>query len=249
MGPVWLMGMAAAEAVRVQPVAEAGALWLAVNRLQLGRGGSVLDLPSEAGQDRLFPTFRFRLDAAHGPGQRNRFSLTYQPLELTTRAVPTRDWRIRGADFAAGRPTDVTFGFSFFRASWQRDLLAQEPWTLALGANLQIRSSRLSFTQVDGEVGTSQSEFGPVPSLLLRARRDWSEAWVEVELDLLPIPQGGQANGFYEMDLRVGALDDRGFEPYLLLRALGGGFTGGSDGAFADSYLWLFSLGAGAALR
>ncbi|MEO0602278.1 MAG: hypothetical protein AAF211_12625, partial [Myxococcota bacterium] len=150
---------------RVQPVAELGTVLIAVNDLRLGQSGTPLDLRNDAGQDRLFPSIRLRLDVAHGTDARNRLSFSYQPLELSTRAIPTRDWRIRGVTFAEGTPMDVDFGFSFFRASWQRDVLKDEDWTLGLGANLQFRTSSLVFFASDGSAGTSQQEFGPVPSL------------------------------------------------------------------------------------
>ncbi|MEN0067402.1 MAG: hypothetical protein AAGA48_35050 [Myxococcota bacterium] len=244
-----LIVAAALGAPRLQPVAEIGTVWIAINDLQLGRQGTPLDLAEEAGQDRLFPSVRLRLDLAHGPQRRNRFSLSYQPLELNTRSVTTRDWRIRNQTFAAGTPMDIGFGFSFFRATWQRDVLKAEDWTLGLGANLQFRTSSLVFFAADGSRGVSQQEFGPVPSVLVRLRRDTPGAFFEAELSALPVPLESAFDGFYELNLRAGLKDERGFEPYLVLRGLGGGFEGGSDGAFADSGLLAFVLGAGAAIR
>lgn len=245
----WTLAAAVAAPVRVQPVAEAGTLLVAVNDLQLGNDGTALDLRNEAAQDRLFPSVRFRLDLAHLRDGRGRFSLTYQPLELSTRAVPTRDWRVRDVTFASGTPVLVDFGFSFFRAAWQYDVLADENWTLGLGLNLQFRSSSLVFFAQDGSTGTSQQEFGPVPSLLFRLRRDGPTVWGEAELSLLPVPIENPFDGFYELNLRLGIQDDRGFEPYLVLRGLGGGFEGTSDGALSASTLLAFTLGAGAAIR
>lgn len=238
-----------AEPVRVQPVAEIGSLLVAVNDLQLGTAGTPLDLRSEAGQDRLFPTLRARLDLQYGRDGRGRVSVIYQPFELSTRAVPQREWRVRDVTFAPGTPVEVDFGFSFFRASWQYDVLPDEATTLGLGVNLQLRSSSLVFFAADGSAGTSQQEFGPVPSVLVRLRRDGERAWVEAELSALPAPFENPFDGFYELDLRVGTKDPRGFEPYLVLRGLGGGFEGMSDGALSASTLLAFSLGVGAALR
>jgi len=238
-----------AEAGRVEPVAEAGAAWIPLNALQLGRNGTRLDLPDEAGQGRLFPTWRLQLDLAVGARSRSRFSLTWQPLELSTRAVAERDWVVNDVTFPTGTPMEVRFGFSFFRASYQYDVLPSEAWTLGLGANLQLRTSSLEFFRADGSEAVSQQEFGPVPSVLVRLRRDFDAAWLEAELDALPTPVGG-FYGFYELDLRLGLVDERGFEPYLLLRGLGGGYRGPTPGSgFSDSELLLIVLGVGAAIR
>ncbi|MEL6342228.1 MAG: hypothetical protein AAFV53_03795 [Myxococcota bacterium] len=233
----------------IQPVAEAGTALIALNVLQQGQNGTRIDLTDEGGQGRLLPSLRFRLDVPHGREDRSRFSLTWQPLEVATRAVPPRDWQVRQLIFPSGEPVDVKYGFSFFRASWQRDLLADEDRTFALGANLQLRTSSQEFIAVSGDQGFSEQEFGPVPSIIIRARRDWPGVWTELEIDALPIPDFSGFFGFYEVDARVGLFDARGFEPYIALRGLGGGFAGTSDDGFVDNQLLLFAVLVGVAVR
>lgn len=244
-----LLGVSIALAGELQPVAEAGTVLVAFNQIQQGREGTLIDLSDEGGQGRLFPNFRLGLDFAYGEQSRNRLSLIWQPLELGTRVVTERDWQVQDQVFARGAAVDVKYGFSFFRASWQRDLLPREDLVFAIGANLQFRTSSLEFIAVDGSAGTSEQEFGPVPSLLLRSRRDWNTVWTEVELNALPAPDFSGFFGFYELNARVGYFDRFNAEPYVMLRGFGGGFAGNSNGVFTDNQLLAFALLAGVSLR
>lgn len=241
--------------------AELGALAVPSHRIQFSKDGTLFDFVADGGQDNLFPYSRFSADL--GLGERNHVVFLYQPLDLRSRSVLVDDLVVDGLVFPAGTPMDYRYGFSFVRASWVRDLLADPERSFELGVSLQIRNAAIDFASADGTLARSNRDVGPVPILKVRGRGPLGDDgwWI-----------GGEADGFYapikylngdtndvvgailDASVQAGVTLPQGMEPFVSLRYVGGGGEGtSSEARFGDGYVenWLHvtSLSLGVALR
>lgn len=241
--------------------AEFGALLPVFHVIQFSNDGSRIDYVRDAGQDNLFFFSRFatslRLDDKH------QFEFLYQPLDLRTTDRPENDLVIDGAVFPADRPIDFRYGFSFYRATWLRDLVKAPETRVAVGVAGQIRNATIEFTAVDGSQSRTNRDIGFVPLLAFRAEHDRpNRLWL-----------GGEAIGFYapikyinggrsdvegaiaDIAAKVGLRHRHGLRSALTLRYIGGGATGTerSPREPADGYVknWIHTLvlGVGVSVR
>ena len=178
--------------IQVIPRFEYGLVGVLDHRYRSGAGGTEFNFLTMGGQDTLFPYQRYSAEIVLGG--RNRVTLLYQPLTLDTRTVAGRNGTpapvvIDDAEFPAGTPIDITYGFDFWRASWLYDFARSPATILGAGVSLQIRNASIVFTSVDAGLGerSVQQNIGLVPILKARAAHWFS-------------PQFGldfEADGFY----------------------------------------------------
>lgn len=247
--------------VNVRLHAEVGMIAPLKHTIQFGLDGTEIDYLKDAAQDNLFPLLRLSTDL--DLGDRHTVVLLYQPLDLNSRAVLSRDLVVDGATFTKGSAVDFRYGFSFFRGSWLYDLAKSEEDELALGLSLQIRNATISFTSTDGETSRVNRDIGPVPILKVRGRKSLDGGYFI----------GGEADGFYapvsylngdnndvvgailDASARGGLSLDNGAEAFLNLRYLGGGAKGQSDDpeypgdGWTENWLHFATVSVGFTLR
>lgn len=238
--------------VAVKLHAELGFLAPLRNRLQLGSGGTYVDIRNDLGQDTLYFFARLSGDLDIGRARRHTVQLLWQPLDLRSSAVVDQDLVIEGETVEAGTPLDFRYGFSFWRLSYLYDFLAGEP-EVAVGLGLQIRNANFEYQAQDGSFFRSVRDVGPVPLIEFRG---WGYVYRRFWI-------GGELSGFYapvryingadsdvegailDTSLRFGLAWQRGIDTFLNVRYLFGGAQGTSDAdAFSDGFTknWLHFL-------
>jgi len=247
--------------LQVQPAAELGFLVPISHTYQSGSAGSEIDYITEGGQDNLFLNARFSVDVRWS--ERNAVTVLYQPLNLETQQVAARELMLDSTTFAAGTPMDFRYGFDFYRVSYTRDVLEDPDKALELGASLQIRNVTVNFNSADGTLRSANRDVGPVPILKTRGRFELERGhWWGFEVDGFYAPikylngDGSDVLGaIADASLRVGTTLDRGVEPFLNVRYIGGGSEGtgddpdpGKDG-FTRNWLHLGTVTLGVLVR
>ena len=246
---------------RIEPGAEIGFLAPLSHEIQFGKDGSTIDYIEEGGQDNLFPFTRWTIDLRLK--DRSTVTFLYQPLDVKTSQVATRDLRIDGIDFSTGTPIDFRYGFDFYRASYTYDLFPDEERELGLGLSLQIRNATIGFTSADGELRTTNRDIGPVPVLKVRGRFEGERrTWWGFEADgfYAPIKYLNGSNtdvvgAILDASVRAGGRASSGVEPFISVRYLGGGAEGtsknpdpGKDG-YTSNWLHFGTVSLGFLLR
>ena len=246
---------------QLEPVAELGFLAPLSHIYQGGVDGSEIDYIKEGGQDNLFLVSRLSLNVRWA--ERNTVTFLYQPLNLETQQVARRDLVVDGVMFVDGTPLELRYGFDFYRLSYTRDVLEDPNKELSFGASLQIRNATISFTSTDGELRTTNRDIGPVPILKTRGRFDSSRGtWWGFEVDGFYAPikylNGDNSDvlgAIADASLRGGITLNKGVEPFLNLRYIGGGSEGtnsdpdpGTDG-FTRNWLHLGTVSVGFLVR
>ncbi|MFO0572420.1 MAG: hypothetical protein U1A78_00335 [Polyangia bacterium] len=234
--------------------AELGTIGVLKHTIQFSQDGTQLDYVREGGQDNL--SFFARISAELELFRRHSFIFLYQPLDLRTEQVLSRDVSIDKLTFPAGTPVDFRYGFDFYRFSYQFDFLKSARHELALGLGIQIRNANISFTSADGTLRRINHNIGPVPLLRLRARYTFdSGVFLGTEIDGLYARGKVITGSLYSFEgalldasVRVGLVVSSFLDVYLNLRYLGGGASGVSenDPPPGDGYTdnWLHTLTA-----
>lgn len=217
-------------------ISEYGFLIVASHEIQFGKNGSTFDYVDEGGQDNLFFFMRHsvevELDSAH------TIAFLYQPLNLETRVELDRDIIIDGQTFPAGTPTDLRYGFDFYRLSYLYDFLDERPDDeVSLGLSLQLRNATIDFTSADGELRSTNRDIGPVPLIKLRGRLGIGDrGWLGAEVDGIWAPikyiNGSSSDvegALVDLSLRGGYEIARSLDLFVNIRYLAGGAEGTSD--------------------
>lgn len=247
--------------VLVRLNAEVGTLAVLKHRIQFSKSGSMIDYVSEGGQDRLFPFIRLSADL--DIGARNSVVFLYQPLDLQTRSLASRDLVIDDMVFPKGTPMEYRYGFSFWRASWLRDLQEAPNRELALGLGLQIRNAVIDFRSQNGEQFRSERDIGPVPLFKFRSRQPLGDGfWWGSEIDGAYAPikyiNGSSSDvvgSLLDASVRGGLRLRAGTDAWLNLRYLTGGAEGtGKDtrppgDGYTENYLHFLGVTLGFSLR
>lgn len=241
--------------------AEIGTLAVVAHRIQFGQTGSEIDYVAQGGQDNLFPFLRLSADLALS--DQNSFVFLYQPLDLKTKTLIQEDLLIDGVLFPAGIPVDFRYGFSFWRASYLRDLRPEADRELAIGASLQIRNANIEFESEPSGLLITNRDIGPVPIIKVRGRRDLEQGrWMGFEADGFYAPikyvNGGNSDvvgAILDASVRGGIELNSGAEAFLNLRYITGGaegtstnFTPPGDG-YTSNWLHFVALSLGFSLR
>lgn len=214
-------------------VAEFGFLDPLAHRVQFGRNGTELDYVKDGGQDVLFPTMRFSVEASYE--ERHTLILLYQPIDLRTEETLRRDLVVDDQTFVAGTPMNYRYGFDFYRASYLYDV-CPNACELSFGGSLQIRNAIVDFTSADGTLRRSNRDVGPVPAIKSRGRVALGErAWLGYEGDGMYAPvkylNGGKSDvvgAILDFSVRGGYQMTAALGVFFNLRYLGGGARGTS---------------------
>ncbi|MEW6515506.1 MAG: hypothetical protein AB1439_01190 [candidate division FCPU426 bacterium] len=240
---------------------EIGFLGVADHLIQFGKNGTEFRYQRDGGQDLLFATTRFSVEAA--VNEISTFILLYQPLELETRDTLRHDLRVDNTLFPAGTAMRFFYGFPFYRASYLYDFDPDSEQELALGFSLQVRNADIVFSSLDGTLLARKADVGPVPLLKFRWRQPWAgKWWLGAEADGIYAPVS-YLNGsdeeitgaLLDASLRLGLDLENDQEAFINLRYLGGGAVGTNRGdqAVSDGYVknWLhfFTVSVGLALK
>ena len=241
---------------------EVGFLGVLSHTIQFGRGGTKIDYLSDGAQNTLFPFLRLSADVKLF--RRNTIVLLYQPLDLATSQLASRDLVVDGETFAAGTPVDFFYGFSFWRLSYLYNFFWKQPgMELAVGLSLQIRNARITFASRDGTQFRSNEDIGPVPILKLRARYTFqNKVWLGAEVDgfYAGTPGfNGSDNQFIgsilDASLRAGVEVTPAIDAFLNVRTVMGGAVGTerrprppADG-YVENWLYTFTASVGFSLK
>ena len=231
---------------------EIGFIDILSHTIQFGENGTEFDYVSEGGQD-IF--FRFnRLTAELAIGRRHNLILLFQPLDIQTDALLSRDIVVDDLVFPANTPVRLRYGFDFWRLSYLYDFWKQKDRELSIGLSLQIRNASISFRSYDGTLLRINQNVGPVPIFKFRTRLPLKRGlWLGSEID------GFYASGKYitgsendfvgailDASVRLGFELNDSFDTFLNVRYIGGGARGTEedDPGLGDGYTdnWLHTL-------
>jgi hypothetical protein len=231
---------------------EIGFIDVLSHTIQFGENGTEFDYVEEGGQD-IF--FRFnRLTAEVQLGQRHALILLFQPLDIQTEALLSRDVVIDDLTFPENTPLQLRYGFDFWRLSYLYDFDSSPEKEVAIGLSLQIRNASIRFVSYDGTLFRINQNVGPVPIFKIRTRFPFRNGmWFGTEVD------GFYASGRYitgsendfegailDASLRLGFELSKSFDTYLNIRYIGGGARGTEeeDPGPGDGYTnnWLHTL-------
>lgn len=231
---------------------EIGLVDVVSHTIQFGENGTEFDYVTEGGQD-IF--FRYnRLTAELALGGRHNLILLFQPLDIQTEALLSRDVVIDDLLFPANTPVQLRYGFDFWRLSYLYDFWKQKDRELAIGLSLQIRNASISFRSYDGTLFRINQNVGPVPIFKFRTRIPFKNGfWFGSEID------GFYASGKYitgsendfvgsilDASVRLGFVLSRSFDSFLNVRYIGGGARGTeeNDPGPGDGYTnnWLHTV-------
>jgi len=242
----------------IRPTAELGFLSVLDHRIQFDSNGTEIDYREDAGQTTLFGVTRFSVDVDFS--KRHKTSILYQPLELKTTEIITRDLTVDNMTFASGTPVTFTYGFPFYRISYLYDFLEDSEREVAAGISFQIRNATITFESGDGTQLRTNRDVGPVPVLKFRHKLPLGDTfWWGSEIDGFYAPVS-YLNGSDE-DV-VGAILDASLRGgvkvldkgnlFLNLRYIGGGAVGTSEkennlgDGYVNNWLHFLTVSAGA---
>jgi hypothetical protein len=249
-----------------QPHQETGLTGFFSHKIQFGASGTYFDYVADGGQDIWFPFRRLSGDILIGP--RHRLVFLYQPIDVRTEILLSRDIAVDEAIFKAGTPMELRYGFDFYRLSYLFDFVPDPRNELAAGASLQVRDAVITFAAKSGGADQLRTEqgIGPVPALKFRLKRYLTGmVWVGSEIDGVYAAGKGATGSTEVSNDFVGALLDAsvrgGFSPkenidvFLNVRYLGGGAegtqtddTGPGDG-YTKNWLHAYSVALGLTVR
>lgn len=239
---------------------ELGFVGVLQNTIQFSHSGTKIDYINDGGEDILLPFDRFTAEVRMK--DRHNVILLYQPLEVVTRALLSRDLVVDDLTFPAGTAVEFKYGFSFWRISYLYDFNPDPEKEIAVGASFQVRNASIQFASLDGQLFRTNQNIGPVPILKFRTRLPMGTTmWWGSEVDgfyadgkYITGSKADFVGAIYDASLRVGFRMNY-FDPYLNLRFVGGGARGKQDtpdqpgDGFTDNWLHIFSLTLGFALK
>lgn len=244
--------------------ADLGAVGQLSHRLQIGDAGTYVRVPSDLGQDILYPFLRFQVDLDLGVARRHTVALLYQPLNFVSQVAPEQDVVVGDVTFPAGRALQFQYGFPFYRGTWLYDLAPSADRETAIGAGLQIRNANIVYTALDGSASVASRNIGPVPLLAFRARHPINDGlWWAGELQgfyapisLLNGSTSEVVGAIADGSVKIGLVGPKGVDVYAALRYVGGGAVGTSNNAdpftgdgFTENWIHFGALTLGAMVR
>lgn len=217
-------------------IAELGFLSVIDHKVQFSNDGTYFDYRKDGGQDVLFPVSRLSLEFDWK--KKNTFFLLYQPLRIETQVLLSDDLIVDELTYEAGSSVKLLYGFPFYRASYLRELMANnDKYKFGIGGSLQLRNATISFESADGTKFRTNRDVGPVPALKLRTSVQINDrAYVELEADGIYAPVSylnGSDNevvgAILDASIRTGYQISKPVSTFLNLRYLGGGAVGTSE--------------------
>lgn len=242
---------------KFRAVAELGFLGVFSHNIQFSKSGTDFDYKNEGGQDVLFAVSRLSLEFDFK--NRNTLVLLYQPLRLESQVLLENDLIVDELTFPASSNVKVLYDFPFYRISYLRELLPNNPkFKLGIGASLQIRNATISFESGDGTLFRTTRDVGPVPIMKLKGKAQLNKfVYAALEADGFYAPVS-YING--DDNEVIGAILDASFriglnvidpvDTFINLRYLGGGSVGvgdieGPGDGFTENWLHFLTVTAG----
>lgn len=236
---------------------EAGFLGVISHRIQLGQNGTVFDYVKDGGQANLLFFDRMTAEMRFGP--RHELVFLYQPLDIRTEDLLSRDLVVDSLLFPAETPMEFRYGFDFYRLSYMYDFLKDPRKELAAGISFQIRNATLSFASKDGTLFRTTQNIGPVPIFKFRWTQHFKNGtWAGAEADGFYADGRyitGSANDFmgaiFDVSGRYGFKLNDAIDVFLNARYLGGGARGTDEtppdrgDGFTDNWLNTVTLTLG----
>lgn len=236
--------------LKFSATAEIGFLGVLSHNIQFSQNGTDLNYVKDGGQDVLYPVNRLSLEMALG--KKHTFIFLYQPLRIESEQLLTRDLVIDNETFPANTGVRFLYNFPFYRASWLRELLPENPdYKLALGISAQIRNATITFESIDGTKFRKNSDIGFVPILKLRSTANFTDKFFgEIEADGFYAPisylNGSDEDiigSILDASARLGYRIHNNVTAFSNIRYLGGGAVGTNtdDEGPGDGYVknWL----------
>lgn len=167
---------------------ETGLAWQARNDVQIPNtaAGTRFSIADAVGSGPV-PTVRFEFALALTDRQDLRFLVA--PLGFDESGQLPGPVNFNGASFNAASPTDISYRFNSYRATWRYRVVEGDAWTVKLGVTGKIRDAEITLTQ--GGVTSTDSNVGFVPLLHAWAERRLGERLrLILDFDGLAAPQG-----------------------------------------------------------
>ena len=160
----------AAPLVQTAFEAEFGGLKVFTNSYRVGASGvaSDFDFVGQGGEEILFPFER--LSAIFTVAGDHQLRFLYQPLQIDTEVTFRNAVTIDGQIFPALTPMKLSYGFPFYRATYQYRFLKGGGSWLAGGAAIQLRDASIKFEDLAGTQLAVSQNLGIVPALAISGR-------------------------------------------------------------------------------
>lgn len=148
---------------------EVGGLKVFNNSYRVGASGTAsdFDFVGQGGEEILFPFER--LTALFTIADDHQLRFLYQPLSLDTEVTFRNAVTIDNVTFPAA-PMKLSYGFPFYRLTYEYRFLKGSGSWLAAGAAFQLRNASIRFESLDGSKLSVSQNLGLVPALALSGR-------------------------------------------------------------------------------
>ncbi len=153
---------------------EGGPLWQSRNDVEIPNDGtatrfSLVDLAGRGPWPSGRFCFTWNLAGRHG------VRLLLAPLSYTETGTLEQPVRFAGASYAAGTPTEGTYQFNSWRASYRYRFKQGERWNWWIGFTAKVRDARIELRQ--GATTSEDTDLGFVPLVYLRGDWRFAERW------------------------------------------------------------------------
>lgn len=183
---------------------EAGSTWQSRNKVEIPNDGtatrfSLKDLTGSGPWPAGRVTFHWNFNDRHG------LRLLAAPLSLTETGSFDQTVLFAGEAYATGVPTEGTYQFNSWRATYRYSFKPGEHWRWWLGFTAKVRDAKIELRQ--GATTSRDTDVGFVPLAYVRGDYDFAERWrFSLEADALAGGPGRAA----DVSLKLGyAVDDR----------------------------------------
>ncbi|AXJ00120.1 hypothetical protein CYPRO_0843 [Cyclonatronum proteinivorum] len=217
---------------------ETGGFWFSRNDARIpGDTGTKFDLRDLTGTS---PEPFIRLNLKLGFGDRHNVRLLFAPLAKTGTGQLSELVRFEDSEFAPSLPTEGTFRFNTYRATYRYDFFRNDRWEIGAGAAVLIRDAKIELTQ--GELNERNTDLGFVPLLHFRTSAFLTDRFTAVlDAEGLIAPQGRAFDVSLHADYRL----SDAFSVFAGYRFL----DGGADNDEVYSFAWINYLKAGLSFR
>ncbi|MBP9131408.1 MAG: hypothetical protein KBF50_14165, partial [Steroidobacteraceae bacterium] len=141
---------------------EAAAGWQARNDVQIPNdaSGTRFSIADTVGSG---PVPAARVDFSWALNDRQELRFLVAPFGYEESGTLPGPVNFNGASFDAASPTEITYRFNSYRATWRYRVFEDEDWTVKLGVTGNIRQAEIALAQ--GGVSSSRTDVGFVPLL------------------------------------------------------------------------------------
>ena len=162
---------------------EAGPFWQSRNDVQIPNDdtGTRFSLEDLAGSGSWFGP---RVQVSYTLKGRHGLQLYLAPLSFTETGRFDTPVRFAGESLASGTPTEATYQFNSWRASYRYQVVNGNRWLVWFGGTVKIRDAKIELRQ--GETVARDTDTGFVPLFLFEADYTLNDRWhFLVDLDAL----------------------------------------------------------------